>query len=199
MPVKSESESHLGEKAAKPCQPSPRKVVSSLFAGGQQSSEDPSPLRSMSVRRALTRCPTPLPRPPPSVPTSMDRPSTRSLGGCRARPAQGRGPGRGPRIGAAAVAPLRACGSGHASGSLHQEDTKLEEGPRNHTSSPGPGRDEREGAGVGGMQGILEGTHVVAELSRRQGSGSQRPDLGPPVIDSCFPRPKVGHVIRKGV
>ena len=41
LPVKSESESHPGEKAAKLCQALPWKVVSSLFAGGQQSSEDP--------------------------------------------------------------------------------------------------------------------------------------------------------------
>ena len=54
----------------------------------------------------------------------------RSLGGCRAEGQPKAGGRQRPRIGAA-VAPLRACGSGHASGSLHQEDTKLEEGPRN--------------------------------------------------------------------
>lgn len=55
----------------------------------------------------------------------------RSLRDCRAEGQPKAGGRQRPHIGAA-VAPLRACGGGHASGSLHQEDTKLEEGPRNH-------------------------------------------------------------------
>ena len=55
----------------------------------------------------------------------------RSLGGCRAEGQPKAGVRESPQIGAA-MAPLRACGDGRASGSLHQEDTKLEEGPRNH-------------------------------------------------------------------